>query len=126
MKNWLFPLWVIMDALIFVAAISLWITAPEFTTLNIGITVFAFALGFLLMFVRFDEIKIFVRSRYFEKIIYHGINVILVISILGLINYLGNKNYKDFDITRENRNSLTDQTKKVLEMVKEPLKMTVY
>lgn len=126
MKNWLFPLWVIMDTLIFVAAISLWITAPEFTTLNIGITVFAFALALLLMFFRFQEIKVFIQSKYFERIIYHGINVILVISILGLINYLGNKNYKDFDITKENRNSLTDQTKKVLDMIKEPLKMTVY
>ena len=126
MKNWLFPLWVIMDALVFLAAISLWITAPEFTTLNIGITAFAVALGLLLMFFRFEEIKVFVRSKYFEKIVYHGINVVLVISILGIINYLGNKNYKDFDITKENRNSLTDQTKKILEMVKEPLKMTVY
>lgn len=126
MKNWLFPLWVIIDALIFVAAISLWITAPEFTTLNIGITSFALSLGFLLMFFRFEEIKVFVHSKYFEKIIFHGINVILVLSILGLVNYLGNKNYKDFDLTKENRNSLTDQTMKVLEMVKEPLKMTVY
>lgn len=126
MKNWLFPLWVIIDVLIFLAAIGLWIAAPEYKTLNIGITVFGLALGFMLLVSKFDEIRVFVRSKYFEKVLYHTINVILVFSILGVVNYLGNKNYKEFDITHEKRNSLTDQTKKVLEMVKAPLKMTVF
>lgn len=126
MKNWLFPLWVIIDVLVLLAAVALWITAPEFKTLNIGLTVFAMALGFLLLFSKFEEIKIFVRSSYFEKVLYHAINVVLVLSILGVVNYLGNKNFKDFDLTNEKRNSLTDQTKKVLELVKQPLKMTIF
>lgn len=126
MKSWLFPLWVIIDVLIFMAALSLWIAAPEYTTLNIGLTVFSVSLGFLLMFAKFEEIKIFVRSHYFEKVLYHSINVLLVISILGVVNYLGNKNFKEFDLTKEKRNSLTDQSLKVLEMVKSPLKMTVF
>lgn len=126
MKNWLFPLWVIIDVLIFLAAIALWIAMPEFKALNIGLTVFAFSLGFLLLVSKFEEIKQFVRSSYFEKVLFHGINVLLVVSILGVANYLGNKNFKDFDLTKEKRNSLTDQTKKVLDMVEAPLKMTVF
>jgi ABC-type uncharacterized transport system involved in gliding motility auxiliary subunit len=126
MKNWLFPLWVIIDVLIFLAVIALWIAAPEFKTLNIGLTVFSFSLGFLLMFVKYEEIKVFVRSNYFEKVLYHSINILLVISILGVLNYLGNKNFKEFDLTNEKRNSLTDQTSKVLEMVQKPLQMTVF
>ena len=126
MKNWLYPLWVIIDVLVFLAVISLWIAAPEFKTLNIGLTVFATALAFLLMFIKFDEIKLLVKSKYFEKVLLHGTNVLLVLSILGVVNYLGNKNFKEFDLTHEKRNSLTDQTKKVLEMVQEPLKMTVF
>jgi ABC-type uncharacterized transport system involved in gliding motility auxiliary subunit len=126
MKSWLFPLWVIMDVLIFLSAIALWIAAPEYKTLNVGLTVFAFALAFLLMFIKFEDIKVFVRSKYFEKVLFHTINVILVASIIGVINYLGNRNYKEFDLTKEKRNSLTDQTAKVLDMVKSPLKMTVF
>lgn len=126
MRSWLFPLWVIIDVLIILTSIVLWIAAPEYKTLNIGLSVFAFALGLLLMFAKFEEIKLFVRSHYFEKMLYHGINVLLVVSILGVMNYLGNKNFKEFDLTHEHRNSLTDQTKKVLEMVKAPLKMTVF
>jgi ABC-type uncharacterized transport system involved in gliding motility auxiliary subunit len=126
MKNWLFPLWVIIDVLVILASISMWIAAPEYKTLNIGLSIFAAALGFLLLFAKLEEIKVFVRSSYFEKVLFHGINVLLVISILGVVNYLGNKNFKEFDLTQEKRNSLTDQTKKVLEMVKTPLKMTVF
>ncbi|WPU66239.1 GldG family protein [Peredibacter starrii] len=126
MRNWLFPLWVIIDVLVFLTAMALWIAAPEYKTLNIGLTVFATALGFLLMFAKFEEIKTYVRSSYFEKVLFHGINVLLVVSILGVANYLGNKNYKEFDLTKEKRNSLTDQTVKVLDMVKSPLKMTVF
>jgi ABC-type uncharacterized transport system involved in gliding motility auxiliary subunit len=126
MKSWLYPLWVIIDALLFIAAISLWITAPEYKTLNIGITVFASALAFLLMISKFEDIKVFVRSKYFEKVLFHGINVVLVLSIIGVVNYLGNKNFKEFDLTKEKRNSLTEQSRKVVEMVKTPLKMTVY
>jgi ABC-type uncharacterized transport system involved in gliding motility auxiliary subunit len=126
MKNWLFPLWIIIDVLVFMAVISLWITAPEFRVLNISLTVFATALALLLLLVKFEEVKILVRSRYFEKVLYHGINVLLVLSILGMINYLGNKNFKEFDFTREKRNSLTDQTKKVISQIKTPLKMTLF
>lgn len=126
MKNWLFPLWVIIDVLVFVAAISSWIAAPEFKTLNISMTIFAFALAILLGATKFKELKKFVASKYFSKVLFHSVNVALVLSIFALINYLGNKNYKEFDLTSEKRNSLTDQTRKVLEAVDAPLKMTVF
>lgn len=126
MKTWLFPLWVIIDVLMILAAVALWIAAPEHSSLNIGVTIFAVALGILLSILKMDEIKIFVKSAYFKKALYHFINAFLVISIIALINYLANKNHTEFDLTREKRNSLTDQTKKVLEMVDAPLALTVY
>ncbi len=126
MRNWLFPLWVIMDVLLLIAVIALWIAAPEYRTLNIGLTVFALCLGALLAVVRASEIKVFLRSSYFRHSAYHGVNVLLVVAILAVVNYLGNKNFKEFDITKEKRNSLTEQTSKILEMVKAPLKMTVF
>lgn len=126
MKNWLFPLWVILNALLYLAVVALWIAAPEHKTLNFGLTLFTVSLSFLLCFLKYEEIKVFVRSKYFEKVLYHTINILLVFSIAGVLNYLGNKNYKEFDLTREKRNSLTDQTRKVLGMIKYPVKITVY
>ena len=126
MKMWLYPLWVIIDILVALSSLTLWIATPEYRTLNVGLTVFAMALAVLLLFMRWQEVTVYVKSQYFKRVLYHVLNVALVISIVGVINYLGNKNYKEFDLTVEKRNSLTDQTSKVLEMVKEPLTMTVY
>ncbi len=126
MKTWLFPLWVIIDVLVALSAIALWIAAPEFKVLNVSLTAFAFALAGLLVIVRIDDLKVFVRSKYFHKVVHHVINAVLVISILGLINYLGNKNFREFDLTKDKKNSLTEQTVKVLDMLKGPLKMTLF
>jgi ABC-type uncharacterized transport system involved in gliding motility auxiliary subunit len=126
MKSWLFPLWVIIDVLVALSALALWIAAPEFTVLNVCLTVFSIALSGLLVIVKIDDLKIFVKSKYFHKVVHHVINIVLVVSILGLLNYLGNKNFREFDLTKEKKNSLTEQTVKVLEMVKAPLKMTLF
>ena len=126
MKMWLYPLWVIINVLVAISALVLWITTPEFKTLNIGLSVFAVTLGILLAFMRWSEILIYVKSAYFKRVLYHSLNIFLVLSIIGVVNYLGNKNYKEFDLTAEKRNSLTDQTVKVLGLIKSPLTMTVF
>ena len=126
MKMWLYPLWVIMNVLVALSAVALWIAAPEYKTLNIGLTVFALTLGTLLAFMRWQELVVFVKSKYFKHVLYHVLNACLVIAILGVLNYVGNKNYREFDLTSEKRNSLTDQTSKVMEMIKGPLEITVY
>ncbi len=126
MKNWLFPLWVIIDVLLGLSSLALWIAAPEYMTLNFCISGFALALGILLAMVRMNELKLLLKSSYFKSALHHGLNVFLALSILGVVNYLGNKNFKEFDLTREKRNSLAGQTLKVLEMIKSPLQMQVY
>jgi ABC-type uncharacterized transport system involved in gliding motility auxiliary subunit len=126
MKMWLFPLWVIIDILVFMSVLGMWIAAPEYRTLNIVLTIFAVALGVLLCFLKWDELKTLVKSHFFKKAIYHTLNMVLILGIVGVINYLGNKNYHEFDLTLEKRNSLTEQTIKILAMVKSPLAMTIY
>lgn len=126
MKMWLYPLWVIINVLVAISSLVLWITTPEFKTLNIGLTVFALALGILLAFLRWSELMVYVKSAYFKRVLYHSLNMFLVLSIIGVVNYLGNKNYREFDLTQEKRNSLTDQTVRVLGLVKSPLTLTVF
>jgi ABC-type uncharacterized transport system involved in gliding motility auxiliary subunit len=126
MKTWLFPLWVIISILILLSSVVLWIAAPEYKTLNIGLSLFGTCLLLLLMSLRMKEIKIYVRSHYFKHVLYHSINVFLILGILGVINYLGNKNFREFDFTKDKSNTLTEQSRRVLEMVKKPMKMTLY
>lgn len=126
MKNWLFPLWVIIDVLLALVSISLWIAAPEYTVLNLSLTIFTLALTGVLVIVRIGDVSAFIKSHYFRSLFTAAINVILVFSIFGVLNYLGNKNYKEFDLTKTQKNSLTDQSLKILEMVRSPLKLTLY
>lgn len=126
MKAKLFPLWVIINLLLVISSLSLWITVPEFKTLNISISVFTLCLSVVLIMVKLEEIRSLIKTTFFKNMMTHMVNVILVACILGMINYLGNKNYKEFDITFEKRNSLATQTVKVLEMVKAPLKITLF
>lgn len=126
MKNWLFPLWVIIDALIALVTVSLWIAAPEYTVLNLSLTTFTLALTGVLIATRIGDVATFVKSHYFKSLFTAVINVILVFSILGVLNYLGNKNYREFDLTKSQKNSLSDQSVKILEMVKSPVKLTLF
>jgi len=126
MKNWLFPLWIIVDLLVFLCSFSLWIVAPEYTTLNLSLSVFGITLGIVLLIVKKDEVRAFMKSQFFKKIVLHGINVFLVFSIVGLVNFLGNKNYKEWDFSQNKINSLTDQTLKIIDLVDEKLELKVF
>lgn len=126
MKNKLFPLWVIINLLLLVTSLSLWVTAAEYKTLNISVSAFTLCLSLILILAKILEIKKFVKTMFFKNMMIHVINVLLVACILGMVNYLGNKNYKEYDITIEQRNSLATQTIKVLEMVKEPLTISLF
>ncbi len=126
MKMWLYPLWVIIDVLVALSTLGMWIAAPEYKTLCVGLTVFALTLGTLLAFIRWNELLVYIRSQYFKHVLYHVLNMTLVIGIVCVLNYLGNRNYREFDVTIEQRNSLTTQTQKIIEMIKSPLSLTVF
>jgi ABC-type uncharacterized transport system involved in gliding motility auxiliary subunit len=51
--------------------------------------------------------------------IHSGISVLAVLGILALVNYLGQQHYKQIDMTEEKLYSLSDQSLKVIEEVKE-------
>ncbi len=55
-----------------------------------------------------------------------GINIFLVCSILGIVNYLGNRKSAEIDITKKGLNTLAPQSLKVIEMLKSPVKINLY
>lgn len=126
MKMWLYPLWIIIDILLFISTIALWIAVPEMKTLNISLSVFIFSLTAVLVFIKWEELKILLRTSFFKHAVYQVLNVCLIFAILGMINFIGFKNYVEFDLTTAKKNSLTDQSLKVLEMVNAPLTLTLY
>ncbi len=51
---------------------------------------------------------------------------ILVIGILGVVNFLGVKYPKKLDLTKNRLNTLSDQTEKVVKGLKQPLKLVLF
>ena len=76
--------------------------------------------------LRWDEIYRRVGHRQMK----HGTNtavlVLVVVAILGAVNYLVSRHTKRWDLTKNQRYSLSDQTKKVLGGLKEDVKVTYF
>jgi ABC-type uncharacterized transport system involved in gliding motility auxiliary subunit len=55
-----------------------------------------------------------------------GASVLVVLAILGAINYLAERHNKRWDLTAASQYSLSDQTKKVLQGLTKPVRATVF
>ena len=53
-------------------------------------------------------------------------SIVVVLAILGAINYLANRHNKRWDLTAAKQFSLSDQSRKVLGDLKEPVKIKVF
>lgn len=126
MKIWILRIWAIIDLLIILSTLSLWLAAPGMLTLNISLTVFSLVLTGVLLYPHRKEINTFVKSGYFKKLVNLFINVFLVFAIVGLINYLGNRKGLEIDITQKKLNTVAPQSQKVLGMIENPVKITLY
>ena len=78
------------------------------------------------LLLRWEEVARLVGPRQMK----HGANtavlVAVVVVILGAVNYLANRHTKRWDLTKNQRYSLSDQTKKVLGGLKEDVKITYF
>ncbi len=54
------------------------------------------------------------------------VSVLVALGIVFAVNYLGSRQNKRWDLTATKQNSLSEQTVKVLQSLKEPLKFTVF
>ncbi len=55
-----------------------------------------------------------------------GVSVLLVIALLAGLNYVAGRNNKRWDLTANRQFSLSDQTRRILAALKEPLRIEIY
>lgn len=86
----------------------------------------ALALVLLHLLLRWDT----VMGRVGRRQLKYGTNTfvlaLVVVGILGFANYLVSRNSKRFDLTKDQRFSLSDQTRKVLAGLKDEVKITYF
>ncbi|MBC7691037.1 MAG: GldG family protein [Methylotenera sp.] len=70
------------------------------------------------------------KSSMGSKSAAHGLNslitVILVLCILGVLNFLGSRYPQKWDLTKNKKHTLSDQTTKVVKGLKEPVKAVLF
>lgn len=83
---------------------------------------------FLLAAVFFD--RKFYGEFFSMKTTKHGMNmgvmIVLVFAILLMVNFIGARNIKTFDFSQAQRNTLSEQSVKLLETLTEPLKIRFF
>jgi len=104
----------------------IWVVSPENQTFNYAFSLFNLSLVVIGVVIHFQEIRVKIKSSSFRYLMSLGINVFLVFSILALLNHLSYKNPLEMDVTKDRTNSLAEQSKKVLEMVKSPLTIELF
>ena len=125
-KSWMVNVLAVINILIYLIVIALWISIPEETVLNLGVSAAALILSVILILTNRERFYIFYTSLFFKKFTSAVVSIFLIAVILGFVNYLSFKNGRIWDVTVTKMNSLTDQTYEVLDSIKEPLKIRVF
>jgi len=78
------------------------------------------------LLLRWDEVAKLAGPRQMKYGANTAVLVVVVIAILGSVNYLVSRHTKRWDLTKNQRYSLSDQTRKVLAGLKEDVKVTYF
>lgn len=126
MKGWLITIFALLNALLYLIVIGMWISIPEELALNLFTTLAALLITTGLIINNRSTFATYYKSLYFRNLISAFISALLIFVILGFINFLAYKNPVVWDVTKNKRNSLTDQTYQVLEQAKGEINFTIF
>ncbi len=119
-------IWWFLALALLVTSIVLFIITPEFVKLKVSTLLTSLVIFLCLGFINRVVILSYIQTRYFRNLLTNIITVGLVLCILGMINYLGFKNNKYFDLTQDKLYSLSDQSQRVLSEVDKKMKFTLF
>src|SRR3954468_7572271 len=112
-------------ALVF-AAVAIRFLKPEWAQYYNGLAIGGLVCTLLYILSQWREIGQAFSGRQARFGTLAAASVLVVLGILIAINYLGNRHNKRWDLTAAQQFSLSDQTKKVLHDLKEPVKIRVF
>ena len=112
-------------ALVF-AAVAIRFLKPEWQQYYNGLAIGGLVCTLLYMLSQWREIGLAFSGRQARFGTLAVASILVVLGILVAINYLSTKHNKRWDLTAAHQFSLSDQTKKVLQDLKEPIKIRVF
>lgn len=115
-----------VNLLLYITCCVTWIVVPEFMAFNISLTATAIGMTLLLMLQHKDSLMVYASSSQFKHVITTLVTVCLLFFIISLINYMGFKHNKQWDLTKDKANSLSFQSKEIISQITGPLEFKVF
>ncbi|MBY0515794.1 MAG: GldG family protein [Bacteriovoracaceae bacterium] len=125
-SNWLYIVWVIVEVLLILCSVALWLVAPEYTVLNICVTVFTILLGAILFYPRRTDMVTWLGSREGRNTFTHATTFFLYFCIASMFCYLSWKFPWQKDMTERSLNTLSQQSIKIVELLPKNTTITLY
>jgi ABC-type uncharacterized transport system involved in gliding motility auxiliary subunit len=113
-------------ALVFAAVAAKYLPRPELQQYSGKLAIAGLVCTLLYMMSQWREIGQAFAGRQARFGTLAAASVLVVLGILAAINYLGNRHNKRWDLTAARQFSLSDQSKKVLQDLKEPVTIRVF
>lgn len=124
--SWYKSLFLVANGILYLVAVALWIAIPDVLILNLSVTASALIFTMILLVVYRKDFYEFYTSGFFKGFSKSLVSISLVLGILGFANYLGFKHPTQWDVTANKKNSLTNQTERVLKSMGKDLKFTIF
>jgi ABC-type uncharacterized transport system involved in gliding motility auxiliary subunit len=118
MKSWLKKILILLNIILYFVSVLLWISAPDNLILNLSTSSFTLIYSVIIFILIGDSIKRFLLSRFSKRFFSEFVGIILVCGIWGIINYLGYKNSFQWDVSSDRINSLSEQSKLIVNQIK--------
>lgn len=126
MKRSFIILLYVLSFVLFLTCCALWIAVPDEVLLNILVSSI---LGIcLLLAIILDRAhwRALYGSRQFSKFAGHTVSALLIFFILALVNYLAYKHPVQWDVSGTAKNSLTEQSVKIVRSLTGPVEVVVF
>ena len=107
-------LFILVNIFLYILALFLWLIFPTQFNVNVPLTIFTLLLSIFLLIPYRKNIQLYILSLHFRKVLTLSLQVSLVLSILGLVNFIAFKKKTGFDLTANKINTLSEQTRNML------------
>ena len=126
MREWIRFVLYLINFLLYLLIIALWIAIPNELVLNITTSVFVLSFTMILAIFERKKLRKYYKSFWFKSLVSTLISAMLLIGILGLVNYVSFKHPTQIDFSENRINSLTEQSINVLKKIDQELVVKIF
>lgn len=117
---------IFINVSLYIVSLTLFTVASEFASFNTYLLLGAFALSIFLGVWKRNQMMRSWGSRFFQSSLTHLLQILIVLSILGITNFIILKKDHSFDLTKTNLNTLSDLSLKTVSQLNSKMEFKLF